>query len=853
MEEQETVYIQKTIDSNVYPELMKKDDKLTVSLSDEQINNLSGAYYSILQKTYNEDVDSYVPVMSNVYVEPDSEGIIKIDYDPEIISVQTEDGNGYFYCSQINHSKDFNTYNSRISFSEVSILDASTSDSVFYYLNIREQNGNIAIDSIVSEDDEEKRIGKNNIILDDYRYIESFKSALIPTYNDYGQLNDIDDWEKDYILGCYSLKYENELNFSKTKLSKEDGDFYCIVTLVDTQGKTYNTSIVPIGDEKKFDIIEYKTEKGNLRCLKDDEGVHITEYEGKDNEIIIPDYIDDIPVVEIDDNVFERNTYLKTISIPETVIRIGDDAFSHCASLNQVILNEGLIEIGAGCFQACDSLEVIAIPTSVKKIGTVAFTKSFYNSDDITLVIPAETDYIGSSVVGGGFKIEIDSDNKNYKITDDSLLTYDGKTLVSYFGDAEEYTIPEGVETIESFAFDPGIKRVIFPETLIEIKPYAFNMCALEEIVLPDSCEKLDSCCFAFGGEVKKLVIGKNLNHISTDAFKATAIGQFEVSGENKYYKTVDGFLLSYDGESLILASSELKGDVYVPEGVVTVSVEYSFNNDEIEKIILSDSVKYFDSCSVYGRLNELCIGSGLVCWKNKNSIQGLKRVSISDDNEHFTSVDGIVYSKDKKQLLAVPSEWDGGDILTIEDGTKSIMIDGFTISTNKTVKKIVVPDSVNDIWGKKQKDTFFNMFAYLEEIEVSDDNERFSSKDGLLYSKDGTRLYAVPCKVGSVISIADGTTVIKHGAFASGMYYMYEEQDIVKEIYLPQGLKEIEDLNYDYADKELIVHIPESVTYISTKSFNNSNGNDYLTICGKKNSYAEDIALKREIKFVEE
>ena len=144
-------------------------------------------------------------------------------------------------------------------------------------------------------------------------------------------------------------------------------------------------------------------------------------------------------------------------------------------------------------------------------------------------------------------------------------------------------------------------------------------------------------------------------------------------------------------------------------------------------------------------------------------------------------------------------------------------------------------------------------MFAYLEEIEVSDDNERFSSKDGLLYSKDGTRLYAVPCKVGSVISIADGTTVIKHGAFASGMYYMYEEQDIVKEIYLPQGLKEIEDLNYDYADKELIVHIPESVTYISTKSFNNSNGNDYLTICGKKNSYAEDIALKREIKFVEE
>ena len=45
-------------------------------------------------------------------------------------------------------------------------------------------------------------------------------------------------------------------------------------------------------------------------------------------------------------------------------------------------------------------------------------------------------------------------------------------------------------------------------------------------------------------------------------------------------------------------------------------------------------------------------------------------------------------------------------------------------------------------------------------------------------------------------------------------------------------------------------IHIPETATNISSRTFDNTKG---ITICGKKGSVAEELANARGLKFEEE
>ncbi len=61
--------------------------------------------------------------------------------------------------------------------------------------------------------------------------------------------------------------------------------------------------------------------------------------------------------------------------------------------------------------------------------------------------------------------------------------TPNGRVLISYSGNAEEFNVPEGVYRIEAEAFrDSTIKRVTFPESLIQIGSKAFYGSGLKEI-----------------------------------------------------------------------------------------------------------------------------------------------------------------------------------------------------------------------------------------------------------------------------------------------------------------------------------------------------------------------------------
>ncbi|MBQ3507547.1 MAG: leucine-rich repeat domain-containing protein [Clostridia bacterium] len=139
-----------------------------------------------------------------------------------------------------------------------------------------------------------------------------------------------------------------------------------------------------------------------------DDGATITAYTGGEVVVVIPDSVEDKPVVAIGEKAFADKVGLKAISVPDTVKSIGTGAFAGCKSLTSlrtpVFTCEGADYFGAlfgatsheaqgsavpvglstlvltggeaipdYAFYACRALEAVAIPETITEIGDFAF------------------------------------------------------------------------------------------------------------------------------------------------------------------------------------------------------------------------------------------------------------------------------------------------------------------------------------------------------------------------------------------------------------------------------------------------------------------------------------------------
>jgi len=92
-----------------------------------------------------------------------------------------------------------------------------------------------------------------------------------------------------------------------------------------------------------------------------------------DLNIVMPNTLDDMPVVDFVYTIFKGNEEILTVNLPEGLLNIPLRAFSGCTSLTDVIIPEGVVNIGESAFLGCASLSSIIIPLSVTNIGVYAF------------------------------------------------------------------------------------------------------------------------------------------------------------------------------------------------------------------------------------------------------------------------------------------------------------------------------------------------------------------------------------------------------------------------------------------------------------------------------------------------
>lgn len=110
------------------------------------------------------------------------------------------------------------------------------------------------------------------------------------------------------------------------------------------------------------------------------------------------------------------------------------------------------------------------------------------------------------------------------------------------------------------------------------------------------------------------------------------------------------------------------------------------------------------------------------------------------------------------------------------------------------TVNYVSIPESVIFIW-----DDAFNMDA-LVEISVSADNKKFTSRDGVLFTKDLSVLIKYPnAKTGKSYTLPGETRIIAAGAFTT-LYSNTGDKLLLEKIYLSADNVEAGVKNYGYS-----------------------------------------------------
>lgn len=357
---------------------------------------------------------------------------------------------------------------------------------------------------------------------------------------------------------------------------KEDGEWYLHIQALDETGLTADgvSEAFLIDNASSMSDFEYKD--------NGDGTATITDYTGKDTDIVIPEILDGLTVISIGSEAF-HNKNLTSVEIPISVTSIEESAF-WLNNLTEVEIPSSVTTIGNGAFnnnqlasvEIADSVTSIGeyafstnqlvdveIPTSVERIEDSAFKSNLLTSVEI----PSSVNTVGSSAFAynqlSSVKIAEGVEN-----IESSAFAYNQLTQVE---------VPISVESIEAEVFrDNQLSSVEIAKGVGSIGDFTFANNALTSVKIPTSVKSIGYGAFN-NNQLTLVKIPTSVENIEAEAFLSNTglfiIGEPESEAE------------AYAGEENInfLDFNELFTFTFNPNGGVVqeASTQVTIDADE--------------------------------------------------------------------------------------------------------------------------------------------------------------------------------------------------------------------------------------------------------------------------------
>ena len=348
-------------------------------------------------------------------------------------------------------------------------------------------------------------------------------------------------------------------------------------------------------------VIQPRYEYSLSKNDRDQDVAKITKYYGSVSAIVIPNTIDGYPVVAIGNQAFARNSYLKTVLIPDSITLIEQEAFAECRNLEMVTLSSNLEELYDRVFYNNDMLTSIEIPKSLKELTTnFGADAGPFNSCDGLKNVSFEqgTTKIASVLFANCPGIE-------------SIVIPDTVTDIEYYAfygskNLREVTMPESITSIGWSAFEKctGLTNILIPKSVTAIGQSAFADCTnLESIQLPDSITDITDYMFQNCTALKNITIPKSI----------TEIGRYALEGCSALNKVAIQDAKTYIGSYAFRNCTALTEMDFGKE-ITEIGGHAFYGCDALSSIVVPDSVTIiggycFEDCDV---LQNVSLGTGI-------------------------------------------------------------------------------------------------------------------------------------------------------------------------------------------------------------------------------------------------
>lgn len=571
-------------------------------------------------------------------------------------------------------------------------------------------------------------------------------------------------------------------------------------------------------------------------------------------------------LTRIENNLFWGCTSLTEISIPETVTSIGSYAFNRCG-LTKITLPDAIEQIEDYAFNACSFLSEIQFGNGIQSIGNSAFSGCTALR---TVTLPASLKELGGSCFANCSGLEafyVDTDNKNFT-SNDGILFEGTHTLVSFPQGKllPSYTLPERTRAIQAGAFAncTALHEIILPDSLISIGDSAFVGCTnLTEITIPAGVTEIGGGIFEGCSGLTNIVVSDENNAFLSDGgilfdTEKTRLlhypaGKYDLS----VYQLPDTVtsLDPYAFEGCLLT------EIILPTGLTTLSTAAFQNCTALEKINLPEGLDQipiyaFSGCKslkdivfpeslriIQNYAFQKCTSlPSITLSKNVVNIAGgafayctnMEAINIEEDNPSYVSVDGVVYNnnpinymnriyvypagkKDETYIMPEsvsstnPIVFAGAAYLKniiLSSRLKTIASSAFLDCT--ALESVTIPAKTTEI-----QDYVFAGCTNLSEIIVEEANAYYTSEDGVLFSKDKSRLLQYPAgKTDAAYTVPDSVTTINSNAFKHANY--------LETINLPENLTKLDTNTFLECENLRSVTLPAGLTSLGTGVFKN-------------------------------
>lgn len=450
----------------------------------------------------------------------------------------------------------------------------------------------------------------------------------------------------------------------------------------------YDDQIMPINADDT-DTDEDLSADGFKYTVDDNGFAHIIGCTLTDTEISIPEMLNGITVTEIEAETFIDNNVEK-IHIPATIEYISaENPFAPCLNLTEITIdeqNENYCTVDGVLFTK-DMKKLVhyppkkdgssyTVPDGVEQLGIACISSTGLEEISIPDSVN-ETDRHALSYNEKLKKIDLSGTSVEYIDT----MTFVNCTFLS------EVLLPETLTEIglASFMNCKNLTEITLPSRLGSIGQSAFMGTGLTEIRIPESVTAIGYCAFGYEDDENMnkdfVIIGKAGSAAQTYATDTDP--EYDIANDFKFMTTEtaeaheeylamnpqpssDGqyeYSVLDDGTCCILMCASIDDTITVPSEIdgykVTSIYKRAFLTNEATAVILPETVttigenvfsQYIKSITIPASCTEIQEEEPFI------ACISLEEINVADgENGAYSSLDGVLYNKDKTILLSYP------------------------------------------------------------------------------------------------------------------------------------------------------------------------------------------------------